>query len=132
MTYWQACLSPLMNVLQHLSKAQVLEMAYQETLRKADIIIKDEGARRLRLRILLLENENDDLHEQLALGDDRVDGLEQESEDLRGKLSQAQEDLHQQEAELRTHTRELQNLKVSGNPSNARWPLTNHRLNWHR
>jgi hypothetical protein len=66
-------------VQQHLSKAQCLEIAYQETLRSTDMIIKDEGARRLRLQILMLENENDDLHEQLALGDDRIDVLEQES-----------------------------------------------------
>jgi chromosome segregation ATPase len=94
-------------------------MAYQETLRNTDIIIKDEGARRLRLRILMLENENDDLHEQLALGDDRIDALEQEREELRGQLQQALEDVSRQETEIRTQTRELQNLKVSGNLSFA-------------
>jgi hypothetical protein len=89
-------------------------MTYQETLRNTDMIVKDEGARRLRLRILMLENENDDLHEQLALGDDRIDVLEQESEELTGQLGQAQEDACRQEAELRIQTRELQNLKVGG------------------
>ena len=87
-------------------------MAYQETLRKAELIIKDEGARRLRLRILMLENENDDLHEQLALGDDRIDLLEQESQELRGQLDRAQEDVLRQENELRIQARELNNLKV--------------------
>lgn len=94
-------------------------MAYQETLRNADMIIKDEGARRLRLRIIMLENENDELHEQLALGDDRIDALEQEGEELRGQLGHAQEDLCQQEAELRIQARELQNLKVSDRFLNA-------------
>jgi hypothetical protein len=94
-------------------------MAYQETLRNADIIIKDEGARRLRLRILMLENENDELHEQLALGDDRIDALEQEGKQLRGQLGHAQEGLCQQEAELRIQTREFQNLKVSDRFLNA-------------
>jgi chromosome segregation ATPase len=89
-------------------------MAYQETLRNTDMILKDEGARRLRLRILMLENENDDLHEQLALGDDRIDALEQESEELRGQLRQALEDVSREETEIRTQTREMQNLKVSG------------------
>ena len=109
----------MLKVQQHLSKAQCLEMAYQETLRNTDIIIKDEGARRLRLRILMLENENDDLYEQLALGDDRIDALEQEREELRGQLQQALEDVSRQETEIRTQTRELQNLKVSGNLSFA-------------
>jgi len=87
-------------------------MAYEETLRKADLIIKDEGARRLRLRILLLENENDELHEQLALADDRIDGLEQEGEDIRAQLEVAQEDSHRFEAELRSQNREMKNLQV--------------------
>jgi uncharacterized coiled-coil DUF342 family protein len=98
-------------------------MAYQETLRNADMIINDEGARRLRLRILMLENENDELHEQLALGDDRIDALEQEGDELRSQLGHAQEDHCQQEAEIRTQTRELQNLKV-----NSKFWKTLHKL----
>jgi chromosome segregation ATPase len=87
-------------------------MTYQETLRNAELIIKDEGARRLRLRIFMLENENNDLHEQLALGDDRIDVLEQEGQELRGQLDHAQEDVLRQENELRTQAREVNNLKV--------------------
>jgi hypothetical protein len=87
-------------------------MAYQETLRKADLIIKDEGARRLRLRILLLENENDDLHEQLALADDRIDRLEQDREEVRTQQVHAEEDACHYENVLRAQTRELSNLKV--------------------
>lgn len=74
--------------------------------------MKDEGARRLRLRILLLENENDELHEQLAVGDDRNDLLEQTTAELRDQLSDTQEDFRRQEAELRVQGRELNNLKV--------------------
>lgn len=89
-----------------------MEKAYQDTLRKAELIIKDEGARRLRLRVLLLENENNDLHEQLASEGDRVDALEQEGEELRRQLEQAQENSCRHEAELRAQTRELNNLRV--------------------
>lgn len=89
-----------------------MELAYQETLRNTDLIIKDEGARRLRLRILMLETENDELHEQLSAGDDRIDVLEQDSEDLSSQLVNAQEQISQQEAQIRTQTRELSNLKV--------------------
>jgi chromosome segregation ATPase len=85
---------------------------YRETLLKTDLIVKDEGARRLRLRILLLEGENDDLHEQLALADDRIDVLEQEGEELRGQFEQIQEDARHHESEVRVQTRELNNLKV--------------------
>ena len=69
----------------------------------------------MRLQILLLEGENDDLHEQLALADDRIDVLEQEGEELRGEFEQAQEDAHHHASELRVQTRELSNLKV--------WPI---------
>ncbi len=120
--YWPA--TSVLTRQQHLSKAQCLEIAYQETLRNTEMLIKDEGARRLRLRILMLENENDDLHEQLALGDDRIDILEQESGELRGLLGQAQEDVCRQETEIRTQARELQNLKVSDIIVDAEHALT--------
>jgi chromosome segregation ATPase len=97
---------------QHFTKSQALELAYRETLLKTDLIVKDEAVRRLRLRILLLEGENDDLHEQLALADDRIDVLEQESEELRAQLEETQENARLQETELRAQTRELNNLKV--------------------
>jgi hypothetical protein len=62
----------------------------------------------------MLENENDDLHEQLTLGDDRIDAVEQEAENLRGQLGSIKEELSQQEADIRTKIRELSNLKVGG------------------
>src|SRR5689334_23121947 len=104
---------PLLTRVQQLSKTQSLELAYQENLRNTEMIMKDEGARRLRLRILLLENENDELHEQLAVGDDRNDLLEQTTAELRDQLSDTQEDFRRQEAELRVQGRELNNLKVN-------------------
>jgi len=87
-------------------------LAYREGLLKTDIIVKDEAARRLRLRILLLESENDDLHEQLAVADDRINVLPQEGEELRVQFEEAQEDARKHESELRIQTRELSNLKV--------------------
>ena len=92
---------------------QCLEMKYQATLRNSELIIKDEGSRRLRLRILLLENENDELHEQLALDDDRIDALEQEGEDLRAQLERALEEASRHESASRVQARELNNLKAS-------------------
>ncbi|KAH7350905.1 hypothetical protein BKA65DRAFT_525207 [Rhexocercosporidium sp. MPI-PUGE-AT-0058] len=100
------------HIESHLSKTQSLELAYQQNLRNTEMIMKDEGARRLRLRILLLENENDELHEQLAVGDDRNDLLEQTTAELREQLSDTQEDFRRQEAELRVQGRELNNLKA--------------------
>ncbi|CAL3971351.1 unnamed protein product [Diplocarpon coronariae] len=100
------------NIDSRLPQTQCLQLAYQENLQRTDMIIKDEGARRLRIRILLLENENDELHEQLALGDDRNDLLEQSAEELRRKLSDTQEEIRRQEVELRVQGRELNNMKA--------------------
>jgi chromosome segregation ATPase len=87
-------------------------MEYRDVCRDTDDIVKDEAARRLRLRIILLENENDELHEQLAVGDERIDVAEQEIEELYEKLRLAQDDLSQKEAEMRSQAREVGNLKV--------------------
>ena len=81
-------------------------------MHKTEFIIKDEDARRLRLRILLLENENEDLHEQLAVADDRIDGLEQEGDEVRAELDNTRDDLQRQEQESRIQARELNIMKV--------------------
>ncbi|KAK6600613.1 hypothetical protein H4I95_07595 [Botrytis cinerea] len=77
------------HIESRLMKSQCLELAYQEALQNTELIVKDEASRRLRLQILLLENEADELHLQLATGDERIDGLEEENEDLRARLDQA-------------------------------------------
>ena len=115
---------------QHLSKSQVLEMAYQESLRNADSIVKEEDSRRLRLRIVMLESENDELHEQMALGDDRYDALEQEHADMRDQLEQAQMDALRHENDLRIQTREVNKLKVCEITTAGQHILIAHRLNW--
>ena len=87
-------------------------MTYIAALQDTELLVKDEGTRRLRLRILMLENENDELHEQLALGDDRNDTLVQEVDGLRSQLGTAKEELSKQEEDIRSKARELNKLKV--------------------
>jgi len=83
-----------------------------DSLKNEDSIVKDETARRLRLQILILEEENDELHEQLALEDDRVDVLECERIELQAQIEQAELDTQNYHAELRVKDRELANAKV--------------------
>lgn len=87
-------------------------MAYRESIQKSDIIVHDEEARRLRLQILLLENEKDDLRERLALDDERIDILEEERDKLQLELQIRQEDASRYSNELRSKDREVNNLKV--------------------
>ncbi len=98
--------------LQDVSKTYSLELAYQETIQKSDFIIQDEAARRLRLQVLLLENENDELNEQLAIEDNRIDELEQDCAELQGQVEQAEATSHRYKTEVLLKTRELSNLKV--------------------
>lgn len=100
------------NSSQHLTQTHYLELAYEESLRKADVLIQEEEARRLQLRILLLEDENDDLNEQLTLEDEQMEGLERERAELRNSLEHVELDLRRSENDLRTQAREMSNLKV--------------------
>ena len=76
------------------------------------MVIKDEDARRLRLQIILLQNEKDELHEQLGSADDRIDILEQEGGEIRAELDHTRDDLQRQETECRIQARELSIMKV--------------------
>jgi hypothetical protein len=91
-----------------------LDAAYNKSVQNTNLLIKDEAARRLQLRILLLENENDELQEKLALGDDRIDLLERAGDELRVQMESAREEERRQVNDLKAQTRELHNLRVRG------------------
>lgn len=90
-----------------------MEAAYQETLHGTELIVRDEDSRRLRLRILLLEEEMADLNEQLSSDDERINDMEQERDDLKAQLEQGEEEARRIDSNLRMTTRELNGLKVS-------------------
>lgn len=98
--------------MQQLLDVQSLELAYEKSMRQTDIVYEIESARQLRVRIVLLEDDNDDLHEQLALGDDRIDVLEKCVQDLQDQLEIAGESLLRVQSDLRVKTREVETLKV--------------------
>lgn len=96
----------------HVSKLHQLEMAYQESLRSIESVVKDENNRRLRLQILTLGDDNDDLCEHVTRVEDRYDALEQDYGEMQNQLAQSREDSARYENELRVHMRELSILKV--------------------
>ncbi|MCJ1310836.1 hypothetical protein MMC25_004503 [Agyrium rufum] len=89
-----------------------LELDYNECLHKIDVLCEEEKARQLRLRILLLENENDDLHTHLSQDDERIDDLEGWGQGLRSDLETVEAELQKANAELRIRVRETENLKT--------------------
>ncbi|KAG9245008.1 hypothetical protein BJ878DRAFT_503467 [Calycina marina] len=100
------------HIESYISTSQSLGFAYQQTLRNADSIIKEEAARRLRLKLMLLDGENEEIQEKLSLAEDRVDGMEQQCEYLRSQLDSVQEEARRGATELRLQNRELENAKA--------------------
>lgn len=90
-----------------------LELAYEKSLRQTDIVFGIESARQSRVRIFLLEDETDDLHEQLALGDDRIHVLEKSVQNVQDQLEIASGNLLRTQSDFRVRTREVETLKVT-------------------
>lgn len=114
----RVCFSPpqishtIANLMTTRQQSKNLELIYVQCARKNDLLFREEDARQLRLRILLLEDENDDLHDQLAQEDDRIDLLEKENEELQERVTEALRDLKLAQTEVRAKGRELDTIKV--------------------
>lgn len=93
-------------------KLQQLETLYQQTLHGTELIVKDEDSRRLRLQILLMEEDMAEINEQLSSDDERINDLEQERDELKIQLEQGEEEARRMDGSLRTTVREVSGLKV--------------------
>ncbi|KAI9707530.1 MAG: hypothetical protein M1836_000491 [Candelina mexicana] len=98
--------------LQQSLKSKAFELAYEQSVQRVDISYEQEKARQLRVRILLLEDENDDLHDQLTQDDDRIDELERSVKEGRESLGEIENRLQCVQGELRAKSRELEVAKA--------------------
>ena len=98
-----------------LSNHYPLELAYEKSLRQTNVVYDEERVRQLRMQILILEDENDSLHEQLAQGDVRADELERISQECQEELDTARSSLETVQSELRLKAREIETLRVRKN-----------------
>lgn len=87
-------------------------MAYERTLLETRNIYNEEEARRFQVQILLLEDEKDDLHAQLAQSDQRLDRLENNQSRTQNQLTIATNGLEKARLDLRVMSRENELLKV--------------------
>ena len=87
--------------------------AYERTCQEVDAVCRIEETRRLRLQRILLEDENQDLHAQLEEDDGRIDRLETSILDIQTDLDVALRDSEAAQRDLKTRTREVENLKVA-------------------
>ena len=98
--------------MQQVLQTHSFELAYEKCLRRSEILYEEEKARQLRVNILLLEDDNDDLHTQLSQDDYRIDELEGSVQDMQNHLDTVEGEAERLRAELRMKTREVENLKV--------------------
>jgi hypothetical protein len=87
-------------------------MKYRHTIHECDLLVKDEGARRLKLRGMVLDDEVSGLKDQLAQRDSRIKDLCGQFDDVRSQLDGAHEKSRRQDNLTQSQAREIANLKV--------------------
>ncbi|KAI1878611.1 hypothetical protein JX265_002788 [Neoarthrinium moseri] len=89
-----------------------LEMRHQHGASKSDLLVKDEDVRRLKLRILLLRDENTTLRDQISQNNDTQAKLAEQCQDLSAQLEAKIQLVQSQEQQLRKQEREFSSLKA--------------------
>ena len=90
----------------------MLDLKYRGAMHQTDLIAKDEEARRLKLRVIVLRDEVAVLRDQLAEKDDRISNLSQQYEDICAQLCRINQTRKDQEDQMRLQARQYSDLKV--------------------
>lgn len=90
-----------------------LSMAHQDNIHQIDLVNRDEEARRLKLRLLSLRDENALLKDKVSQRDSRLKLLVRQGDDVQAELEEARENAKLQDARLKKQTNELTALKVN-------------------
>ncbi|OTA87395.1 hypothetical protein M434DRAFT_399487 [Hypoxylon sp. CO27-5] len=89
-----------------------LELKHQMNASNTELLVKDEDVRRLRLRILMLRDENTSLRDQIAQNNDTNAKLTAQCEGLSAQIEAKMDIIRSQEKQLRKQEREYSNLKA--------------------
>ena len=100
-------------------KSTQLEQAYERALHAAERIYEEERVRALRVQLLLLEDENDELQERLDDNDEQLNKAEDNTDDLRQELGEVVEELQQVQTELKARTRDVEHYRTEVNALNV-------------
>lgn len=90
----------------------MLDLKYRGTMHQTDLTVKDEEARRLKLRVIVLRDEVAVLRDQLAEKDDRISDLSQQYEDISAQLGRMNQTCQEQADQLRLQAKQQTDLKV--------------------
>ncbi|MCJ1463623.1 hypothetical protein MMC07_002231 [Pseudocyphellaria aurata] len=91
---------------------RALEVAYERSFLGIKDIYNEEESRRFQVQILLLEDEKDDLHTELAQSDQRVEHLENNEIRTQNESTVAAKSLEKARLDLRAKSRENELLKT--------------------
>ncbi len=90
----------------------MLEVAYERSLRDPENVLRDERARQLRLQMLLLRDENNDLSAQLATDDEHLEELVVYCKNIEAQLEVVGDGLQTAQSNMRVKLREIETLKA--------------------
>lgn len=99
-------------LLQRAEAIHMLDLKYRGTMHQTDLIVKDEEARRLKLRVIVLRDEVAVLRDQLAEKEDRISDVSQQYEDICAQLGRMDQTCKEQADQLRLQARQQSDLKV--------------------
>jgi chromosome segregation ATPase len=105
--------------LQQSLESRRLEIAYLKACHEVEAVCEAEKVRQLRVQLLLLEDDNNELQAQLAQDDDRIDDLERHNQELQEDLDACERKLESTQGDLRIRSREIETLKVRWTRSDA-------------
>ncbi|KAK4176734.1 hypothetical protein QBC36DRAFT_238265 [Triangularia setosa] len=92
-------------------KIHELDLQYQQSTHQLELVIREEDARRAKVRQLLLQDEASILRDQITQRDARIKDLVDQADDVRQQLDSLHERCRRQEKVMQTQNREISNLK---------------------
>ena len=87
-------------------------MKYQHVSHQSDLLVMEEESRRLKLRSMLLRDENSLLKDEIVQLNNHIKSLNDHTDDLRAQLDSVQQKCGRQEKMMQSQAREIANLKV--------------------
>ncbi|KAG5928584.1 hypothetical protein E4U42_000392 [Claviceps africana] len=98
--------------LARMARIHELELLRQEALHKTESITRDEEARLLQLRILILRDDNADLRDEIGQRNFKISAMMRDADQLRLDLEGSKETMRAQEAQLKKQDMEMVKLKA--------------------
>ncbi|KAL8819118.1 MAG: hypothetical protein Q9223_002389 [Gallowayella weberi] len=89
-----------------------LELAYEKCLREHYAVEDREKLRRLRVQLIILEKQNDDLRTHIMDDDECIRRIQQVSGALKTALNKTEAKLESEQGEIRIKSREIETLKA--------------------